>query len=100
MSAMLARHRLEDGVCLAVTPSTEDDRFVGPFHCGCEFLAVRRAPSFTVDLAEAEGGIAVEESLGSKPNRELGIRHHRIILGAGNMGFPERIPGDDVGVID
>src|SRR5207245_361790 len=58
------------------------------------------ARSLTMNPAEAEGGIAVEEALGSKPNRELGVRHHWIILRAGNMSLPQRIPDDDVPVIN
>src|SRR5260370_20412014 len=65
MPAMLARHRLDDGIRLAVAPSAEHDRLVGPFHCCCGFLRMRNARSLAMNPAEAEGGIAVEEALGS-----------------------------------
>ena len=32
MAAVLARHHLEDGIGLAVTPRPQHDAFVGPFH--------------------------------------------------------------------
>src|SRR5690348_851873 len=47
-----------------------------------------------------EGGVAVEEADRLEPERRLVDRHHRPLLGAGDVMYPEHVPQHDVHVLD